>query len=122
MWPEVPPPDGFFVSSLLPPDIMEKTKDAEGDDNRMELNIASRTVTDAEGKARRFRYALIVDQISWGNFACEDYGVCIREDEGECRAIPSITTSAMRIDELMTLLVERQVGPAGLADAVSDWL
>ena len=87
-----------------------------------ELNITSRTVTDAQGRVRRFCYDLIVDQITWGNFACEDYGVCIREEQGESRRIPSITTSAMRIDELMTLLVERQVGPAELADAVANWL
>lgn len=88
----------------------------------MEVNITSRTVTDPRGTSRRLRYALIIDQISWGNFACEDYGVCIREEHGESKRIPSITTSAMRIDELMTLLVERQVGPSGLADAVADWL
>ena len=88
----------------------------------MELNIARRTVADQNGRPRHFRYALVIDQISWGNFACEDYGVCIREEDGPYKIIPSITTSAMRIDELMTLLVERQVGPSGLADAVADWL
>ena len=36
--------------------------------------------------------------------------------------IPAITTSAVRIDELMTLLVDHAVGPAGLADIVADWL
>lgn len=88
----------------------------------MELNIAHRTVADENGKTRHFRYALVIDQISWGNFACEDYGVCIREEEGICKIIPSITTSAMRIDELMTLLVEQKVEPSALADVVADWL
>ena len=37
-------------------------------------------------------------------------------------AVPRITTSAARIDELMTLLVDNQVGPAGLHDVVADWL
>ena len=36
--------------------------------------------------------------------------------------IPAITTSAVRIDELMALLVDNRVGPAGLADVVADWL
>jgi hypothetical protein len=88
----------------------------------MELNIARRTVAGENGKPRHFRYALVIDQISWGNFACEDYGVCIREEDGPCKVIPSITTSAMRIDELMTLLVEQKVEPSGLADVVAGWL
>ena len=41
---------------------------------------------------------------------------------GEDTAIPSITTSATRIDELMTLLVDNRVGPAGLSDVIADWL
>ena len=44
------------------------------------------------------------------------------EEQGEDETIPGITTSATRIDELMTLLVDNQVGPAGLRDVVEDWL
>lgn len=88
----------------------------------MELKIASQTITDETGRARRFHYSLLIDHIESGHFACEDYGVGIREEGGERTAIPGITTSAMRIDELLTLLVEHKVGPATLADVVDDWL
>ena len=44
------------------------------------------------------------------------------EEQGEDETIPGITTSASRIDELMTLLVDNRVGPAGLRDVVEDWL
>ena len=36
--------------------------------------------------------------------------------------IRGITTSAVRIDELMTTLVEQQVSPTVLEDVVQDWL
>ena len=35
---------------------------------------------------------------------------------------PGITTSASRIDQLITLLVDNRVGPSGLSDVVADWL
>lgn len=88
----------------------------------MELKIASRTVTDEQGRRRRFHYSLLVNQVEAGSFSCEDYGVGVREEGGGSARIPGITTSAMRIDELMTLLVDNKVGPASLADVVADWL
>ena len=88
----------------------------------MEIKIATRQCEDARGRARRFHYYLTVDLVETDRFCCEDYGVRITEEHGESAAIPSITTSAVRIDELMTLLVDHQVGPAGLADVVADWL
>ena len=42
--------------------------------------------------------------------------MCIRD------RIRGITTSAVRIDELMTTLVEQQVSPTVLEDVVQDWL
>lgn len=97
-------------------------KKRKGKHNIMELKIASRTVTDENGRPRRYHYSLLVDQVESGNFACEDYGVRIQEEGGDCAALSGITTSAMRIDELMTLLVECKVGPTTLADVVADWL
>lgn len=88
----------------------------------MELKIASRTCRDQEGQPRVFHYALTVDTVESGTFCCENYGVRVWEDQGEETAIPGITTSATRIDELMTLLVDNRVGPAGLRDVVEDWL
>ena len=49
-------------------------------------------------------------------------GCGVWEEQGEDETIPGITTSASRIDELMTLLVDNRVGPAGLRDVVEDWL
>ena len=68
----------------------------------MELMIATRSCVDPEGRPRSFHYYLTVDQIETPGFCCENYGV--------------------RIDELMTLLTDHLVGPAGLADVVADWL
>lgn len=63
-----------------------------------------------------------MDLVETERVCWEDYGVRIAEDQGESAVIPSITTSAARIDELMTMLVDHRVGPAGLADVVADWL
>lgn len=88
----------------------------------MEFKITSRTITDEQGKPRKFHYSLLVDQIEGISFACENYGVRVLEEGGECASVPGITTSAMRIDELMTLLVEHKVSPTALSDVVADWL
>ena len=64
----------------------------------------------------------LLDQLEAGTFSCENYGVRISEDGGDSSAVPGITTSALRIDELMTLLVEHGVGPSTLRDVVDDWL
>lgn len=88
----------------------------------MELTIASRTITDEKGVLRQFRYALLIDPISSGCFFCENYGVLISEANGDQASIPGITSSAARIDELMTLLIEHSVSPTTLADVVADWL
>ncbi len=88
----------------------------------MEIKIASRTCPDELGRPRTFHYALTVDTVEAGPFSCENYGVRISEEQGDSVSIPGITTSALRIDELMTLLVEHAVGPASLRDVVDDWL
>lgn len=88
----------------------------------MELKIASRTCRDQGGASRTFHYALTVDTVEIDAFCCENYGVRVWEEQGEDAAVPRITTSATRIDELMTLLVDHRVGPTGLRDVVEDWL
>ena len=88
----------------------------------MEIKIASRTCPDELGRSRTFHYSLTVDQVEAGTFSCENYGVRVSEDGGDSSAVPGITTSALRIDELMTLLVEHGVGPSTLRDVVDDWL
>ena len=88
----------------------------------MEMKIAVRQCADQAGNQHCFHYFLTIDQEETSQFFCENYGVRIAEDHGDAAAVPGITTSARRIDELMTLLVDNQVGPAGLADVVADWL
>ena len=87
-----------------------------------QVNVASRKWRDAQGRERRFHYGLLIREVAAEPFFCEDYGVRVWEDQGEDETIPGITTSASRIDELMTLLVDNRVGPAGLRDVVEDWL
>lgn len=88
----------------------------------MEMKIATRQCLDQTGKTRRFHYFLTIDQEETPRFSCENYGVRITEEAGEEAAIPAITTSAARIDELLSLLIDGSVGPAGLSDTVADWL
>ena len=88
----------------------------------MEVKIATRRCKDPQGVLRLFHYYLTVDQVETPRFTCENYGVRIAEEEGDEACCPSLTTSAARIDQLMTLLVDHKVGPAGLADVVEDWL
>jgi len=88
----------------------------------MELKVATRQCHDQAGVCRRFHYFLTIDQEETPHFSCENYGVRVTEEAGGSAAIPAITTSAARIDELLTLLVDNRVGPAGLDDVVADWL
>ena len=88
----------------------------------MEIKIATRQCADQEGNPRRFHYFLTVDPEETSHLFCENYGVHIFEEQGDDVTIPGITTSATHIDELLTLLVDNQVGPAGLAEVVADWL
>lgn len=88
----------------------------------MEIKIATRQCRDQEGKQRRFHYYLTIGQEESPRFFCENYGVRITEDTGGESSVSGVTTSASRIDELLTLLVDNAVGPAGLNDVVADWL
>jgi hypothetical protein len=78
------------------------------------------------GQARNFDYHVLVDEAkAGGEFMCESYGVQVSScggDEPEICAIPNITTSVQRIDELMERLVGNVVTPTTLRDVVDDWL
>lgn len=87
-----------------------------------EIRIATRSVLDQTSRSRTFHYALVVEQVESGRFTCEDYGVKITEEGGESATVPGITTSAVRIDELLELLIRNRVGPASLHDVIADWL
>ena len=88
----------------------------------MEYKIATRHCEDARGNPRLFHYYLTVEQVDTPRFSCENYGVRIAEEAGAEACCPSLTTSAARIDQLLTMLVDNRVGPAGLSDVVADWL
>lgn len=88
----------------------------------MKIKITTRSILDEGGHDHHFHYYLLVRPIDTEGLCCEDYGVCIEDEENHAVSVPSITTSATRIDQLMTLLVEHLVGPAGLRDVIADWL
>ena len=88
----------------------------------MELKIASRKLQDRNGILHIFHYYLVIDIVNTGTFFCENYGVKISEENGETSTIPSISVSALRIDELITQIVDNKVSPSGLADVVTDWI
>lgn len=90
--------------------------------NIMDIHIATRSFRDEAGKLRTFHYYLMIDVIEAGSFCCEDYGVRITEDTDNSASIPSLTTSAVRIDQLITTLVDNGVSPVGLRDVIEDWL
>ena len=88
-----------------------------------ELVVAHRQVTDEEGQARVFHYAVQIGEMELsGGFSCESYGPKVWEDGGEVQPIPNVTVSLTRIDELMELLVRNRVSPCSLGDVVADWL
>ena len=88
----------------------------------MDLYITSRQVMDDAGRLRKFQYYLVVEQVDSGNFQCENYGVRIIEEGISFSFQPGLTTSAVRIDQLMTTLIDNSVGPVGLEDVIRDWL
>ena len=88
----------------------------------MDLHIASRSLPDESGRLHTFHYYLTVGVVEAGNFCFEHYGVRITEEGAQSVCIPSLTTSAVRIDQLMTALVDNAVAPAGLQDVIADWL
>ena len=73
-----------------------------------------------------FDYFVLVDEARVGDtFLCESYGVQVSAVDAkppDTCAIPDITTSTQRIDELMELLVTHVVTPSTLRDVVEDWL
>ena len=88
----------------------------------MDLHITSRQIPDESGILRQFQYYLLIEQVDSGSFQCENYGVRICEDGVRSVCLPGLTTSAVRIDQLMTTLVDNGVGPVGLEDVIRDWL
>lgn len=81
------------------------------------------TQKDQLGAERRYCYYVIVDEMDVGPFSCESYGLRVTERvSGESAAVPHITCSIPRIDELCTLVAGGGVTPTTLPDVVNDWL
>ena len=87
-----------------------------------EILAGTRRLTDAQGRVREYSYFVLVGEKDLGSFSCEAYGVMIREEGGESAALPDLTVSPARIDELTGLLLRGGVTPVALRDVVDDWL
>ena len=88
----------------------------------MDIHIISKQIRDDTGRTRIFSYFLTVEAVCSGTFCWENYGVRITEEGVDSVCIPGLTTSATRIDELLTILTDNVVGPVGLRDVVDDWM
>ena len=71
----------------------------------MEFEIAVGNWRDEVGGLRRVHYYLQVETVDTGGFCCENYGVRVSEEDGDSAQVSGITTSALRIDELISLPV-----------------
>lgn len=88
-----------------------------------ELPVGRREVVDEEGRTHTYEYAVLIGESPFSSqMACESYGACVRDAEGQCSQVPNITLSAARIEELMELLLRNTVAPCTLLDVVEDWL
>ena len=87
----------------------------------MEIHIASINCLDESGILHSFRYSLLTELEGESRFCCEIYGIRITSDRGEDTQMPAVTTSRTEINALLAALVRNNVGPAGLADIVTDW-
>lgn len=88
-----------------------------------ELAVAQKQARDERGNVHIYDYSILVGEMMVSpGFACESYGVKVREQGGESGEVPNITVSISRIDELMELLIRNIVTPCTLRDVVEDWL
>lgn len=88
-----------------------------------EMLVCSRELCGEDGRIRRYRYSVLIDEMDVGNFACESYGVRVQEEpRGECAQVLHITTSIPRIDALMERVCGGVVPPCALRDVIEDWL
>jgi hypothetical protein len=88
-----------------------------------ELSVARRTARDETGQEHIYDYSILVGEMEVApDFACESYGVRVREQGGDSGEVPNLTVSISRIDELMELLLRNTVTPCTLREVVDDWL
>lgn len=87
-----------------------------------ELHVKTVVLEDELGRNRCYEYAILIDEMRVGSFPCESYGLKVSEQGGARCAVPNITVSAGRIDELCELVIAGGVTPVTLKDVVEDWL
>ena len=88
-----------------------------------ELFVDAAVLSDEQGREHRYEYHIVIDEMDVGRFACESYGLRVREQgNGASCTVPNITCSIARIDELCALAVRGGVTPSTLRDVVEDWL
>lgn len=88
-----------------------------------ELKLDLHSLYPGLGEPWDYEYAILVDQVEVGAFSCESYGVLVvNRRTGERAAVPNITVSVPRIDQLVETLVRHQVSPVHLKDVIEDWL
>lgn len=88
-----------------------------------ELFLKQITMEDEQGEPRTYDYSILIDEMDVGAFACESYGLQVREaGGGTCCIVPHITTSIARMDELCERVLSGGVTPLTLAAVVEDWL
>jgi hypothetical protein len=101
---------------------MERSR-KEGMESMRELSVARRTARDETGREHIYDYSILVGEMEVApDFACESYGVRVREQGGDSGEVPNLTVSISRIDELMELLLRNTVTPCTLREVVDDWL
>lgn len=88
-----------------------------------DLFLKTLRLSDELGTVHSYDYYITIDEMDVGRFACESYGVKIVDrDGGGTAAVPHVTCSQERIDELCQLVVDNGVTPVTLRDVVADWL
>lgn len=88
-----------------------------------ELYIDSRTAADRTGKSLCFDYYVLIGEVDTGPFFCESYGVAVAQRGTQyVSRVPNVTTSAGRIDQLLSLLLDHVVTPVNLPEVLQDWL
>lgn len=87
-----------------------------------ELHVKTVVLKDEQGNNRCYDYAILIGEMTVGHHACESYGMKISEQGGEQCAIPDITVSTERIDELCERVIAGGVTPVTLKNVVEDWL
>ncbi len=84
------------------------------------LPITTRIVCTEEDCQLALRYAILAEETPDG---LECYGVKITEESAPYGAsVSALTMSGQKIYDLIALLANNTVTPAGLMDVVADWL